>query len=82
MREVPISTANRSLSKLIGEMEQGDGVLITRRGEPVAMLKPVPLWKKKSGPEWEAACLRMKALMDKGVPLGGVRFSRDDLYDC
>jgi len=81
MRRVPIDIAAEDLSKLIGEIESGDGVLITQGGEPVAMLQPVPLWEKKSGPEWEAASRRLRKLLDKGLHLGGVKFKRDELYE-
>jgi len=41
MRYEPISTAKNSLSALIREVQQGETIVITDRGRPVARLEPV-----------------------------------------
>ena len=40
MRTVFLTTANHEFSKLVREVERGEGFLITRRGRPVAKLEP------------------------------------------
>ena len=40
MRTVSLMTANQEFSKLVREVERGEGFLITRRGRPVAKLVP------------------------------------------
>jgi hypothetical protein len=32
-------------------------------------------------PEWQAAYERMLRLMNEGLPLGGVRVTRDEIYE-
>ena len=72
MRTVFLTTANQGLSKLVREVERGEGFLITRRGRPVAKLVP-PSTDKASDPEWAAAHRRMM------IPLegGGARRAQD-----
>jgi prevent-host-death family protein len=41
MRYEPISIAKNSLSALIREVQQGETIVITDRGRPVARLEPV-----------------------------------------
>lgn len=38
MRTVSLMDANQKFSKLIKEVERGEGFLITRRGRPIAKL--------------------------------------------
>ena len=80
MRTVSLMTANQEFSKLMREVERGEGFLITRRGRPVAKLVPHSA-DKAADPEWAAAYGRMTARMDEGAPLGGLRIDRDALYD-
>jgi prevent-host-death family protein len=80
MRTISLMTANQEFSKLIKQVEQGEGFLITRRGKPIARLVPHAA-DKASDPEWAAAYRRMKARLRKGASLGGLRVSRDELYD-
>lgn len=81
MRSVSAREANQAFSRILGEAERGEEVVITRRGKPVAVLRP---WKEPEiSPERKAAIERAIALMEKGVPLGGGPYykSRDELYD-
>ena len=80
MRTVSLMTANQEFSRLIREVERGEGVLITRRGRPVAKLIP-HRDDKTADPEWMAAYARMMAQLDEGASLGGLKISRDELYD-
>ena len=80
MRHVPLMTANQEFSRLMKEVEQGEGFLITRRGRPIAMLVPHTA-DKMADPDWAAAYRRMMARLDEGAPLGGLRVEREELYD-
>ena len=80
MRTVSLMTANQEFSRLIREVERGEGVLITRRGRPVAKLIPHRT-EKTADPEWAAAYRRMMSKLEEGASLGGLRIARDDLYD-
>lgn len=79
MRVVSLSTARRTLPELISIVERGEGVLITRRGRPIAQLSPYAAGKEAE-PEWQDAYRRMMARLDEGASLGGLRLVRDDLY--
>ena len=80
MRTVSLMTANQEFSKLIRDVEHGEGFLITRRGRPVAKLLPHTA-DKSADPEWAAAHKRMMARLEEGASLGGLRVEREDLYD-
>lgn len=80
MRTVSLMTANQDFSRLIKEVEQGEGFLITRRGRPIAKLVPHTT-DKTADPEWAAAYRRMMARLDEGASLGGLRVRREELYD-
>ena len=71
--------ANQGFSELLGRAANGERVIITRRGKPVAELRPF------DGSEDEASSqAAWKQLMDhlqEGVHLGGEKFDRDSLYD-
>ena len=81
MRSVSAREANQAFSRIFGEAESGEQVVITRRGKPVAVLGP---WKPPAmTPEREAAIERISKMMREGVHLGGPPYykSRDELYD-
>ena len=80
MQTVSLMTANQEFSKLIREVELGEGFIITRRGQPIAKLVP-HMADKASDPEWAAAYKRMMANLEAGASLGGLRVDRDKLYD-
>ena len=80
MRTVSLMTANQEFSRLIREVEHGEGVLITRRGRPIAKLVPHRT-DKTADPEWAAAYRRMMRKLEEGASLGGLKVTRDDLYD-
>ena len=73
-------TANQEFSRLIREVERGEGVLITRRGRPIAKLVPHRA-DKNADPEWAAAYRRMMAKLEEGASLGGLKIKREELYD-
>lgn len=80
MRTVSLMTANQEFSRLIRDVERGEGVLITRRGRPIARLVPHTA-DKSADPEWAAAYERMMAQLKEGVSLGGLKVEREELYD-
>ena len=59
MRYEPISTAKNSLSALIREVQQGETIVITDRGRPVARLEPVG--------DIDQSDARLLALVDDGL---------------
>lgn len=69
--------ANQQFSKLLRQVEEGDEVVITRRGAPVARLTPAG----------DQAAQRARALQDlqdflrQPFDLGGEPFDRETLYD-
>ena len=80
MRTVSLKEANQQFSKLIAEVEKGESVVITRRGQPIARLSPQPK-SKLDDPKWRAAYERMMDRLETGDHLGGLRIDRDELYD-
>ena len=79
MRQVSAREANQRFSKLLSEVARGKEVVITRRGKPVARL--VPVQDVAAAKKREAAIRRMIAHMKKGIPLGGRKFSRDEMHE-
>lgn len=70
MRSVGAFEAKTHLSELLAAVEQGETVVITRRGRPVARLVPEP-----SSPDRAAAIARIRALRERvGAP-----FTLDDI---
>ena len=80
MRTVSLMAANADFSKLVREVERGQGFLITRHGRPVARLVPHGA-DKADDPRWEAAHRRMMARLEEGASLGGLAVERVALYD-
>ncbi len=78
-KTVSAREANQRFSSILAEVDAGNEVIVTRRGKPVARI--VPFSKKEVTPERRAAIERMRALMKEGADLGGLKISRDELYD-
>ena len=84
MTSVGAREANRSFSKILKEAENGKTITITRNGKPVARLMPAPVpagVDSTSKEERKAAHKRLMALLDKGLPLGGRRYTRDEMNE-
>jgi prevent-host-death family protein len=79
-KTITLREANQAFSRCIREVEAGEEITITRRGEPVARLIPMRR-NRVLTPEQEAALVRTRKRMEKGWHLGGVRVNRDELYD-
>jgi prevent-host-death family protein len=81
MRSVSAREANQSFSRLLGQAEAGEELVITRRGKPVATLAPYR--QPEMTPEKRAAIERVIAMMRDAPDMGGGgrRFTRDEMYD-
>jgi prevent-host-death family protein len=79
MRSVSAREANQSFSKLLARVAAGEEVIITRRGRPVARLGPVRAEAAESARD--AAIKRMMKRLKRGVDLGGLRASRDEMHE-
>ena len=78
-KTLTLREANQAFSRCIREVEAGEEITITRRGEPVARIVPVRR-ERVLTPEQEAALERTRQRMEKGWRLGGLRVNRDELY--
>ena len=77
MRAVTAREANQAFSRILKAAESGESVVITRRGEPVAIIAPY----RAPDRDREHAIGHVVALMRRGLPLGGRRFSRDEMHE-
>ncbi len=81
MRSVSAREANQSFSRLLGQAEAGERVVITRRGKPVAVLSAYGETDAMT-PERQAAVDRALALQDRAPHLGTARrFTRDEMHE-
>jgi prevent-host-death family protein len=73
--------ANQRSSDLLARVEQGEDVLITKRGRPIAVLSPYQ--HQATIAERESALSRALALMDEGLPWGEALqpFARDEMHE-
>ena len=78
MRSVTAREANQAFSRILHEAENGGEVVITRRGKPVAVLSPFSAQRAR---DREAAIEHAVALMHEGLPIGGRRFTRDEMHE-
>jgi prevent-host-death family protein len=77
MRSVSAREANQQFARILGEAANGEEIVITRRGKPVAVLAPyrqAPLT-----PEQEKAIEELVEMMKRGLVHGGRRFTRDEM---
>jgi prevent-host-death family protein len=78
MRRVSLREANQNFSSCIAEVEAGERLVLLRRGKPVAEIVP---YKKKLDPVREAARKEIIAIMKRGIPMGGVPPTRDEMHE-
>lgn len=79
-QQVSLREINQHLSRYIAIIEQGNEVIITRRGQPIAMLSPLKATQQLTEQQkaaWERTLKRLEA----GYDLGKEKFNRDKLYD-
>ena len=79
MRSVSAREANQQFARILGEVANGEEVVITRRGEPVAVLSPYR--KRQLTPEQEAAVEEAIRMMQRGFVQGARRFTRDEMHE-
>ena len=80
MRTISAREANQGFSNLLQSVAEGEEVLITRRGKPVARLAPVQ--PTATEPERQAEIDRIIARLREGADLGPPAFwTRDELHD-
>ena len=77
MRAVTAREANQAFSRILKAAENGESVVITRRGEPVAVIAPYRATDRAR----EHAIEHAVAMMRNGLRLGGRRFSRDEMHE-
>ena len=77
MRSVTAREANQVFSRILKAAESGETVVITRRGKPVAIIAPY----RTRDREREQAIERIVTMMRRGLPIGGRRFSRDEMHE-
>ena len=77
-RIVSASEANQNFSKLLGEAEDGETIMIQRRGITVAQLIPTP---EKARERRIAAAQRMVAFFEKWPIVTTGPWTRDELYE-
>lgn len=81
MKSVSAREANQSFSRLLGAVEGGDQVVITRRGRPVAVLSAYR-GSVVMTPGRQAAVERALALLDDAPRLGKARrFTREEMHE-
>ena len=80
MRSISLREANQTFSACIAEVEQGEHLVVERRGVPIAEI--IPFRRSGANVDREAAMKRLLEKLDRGLPLGGEKFpSRDELYE-
>ena len=80
MKTVSALYANQDFSRILGEAEAGQEIVITCDGRPVAVLSPYR--EQAMTPERQAAVERAIALMENAPAIGSQgRFNRQEIYD-
>ncbi|WP_089726361.1 type II toxin-antitoxin system Phd/YefM family antitoxin [Candidatus Thiosymbion oneisti] len=78
--QISVREANQHLSRYLAHVEQGDEVVITRRGAPIAKLAGISE-RPELTPEKAAARERLRTRLTKGYRLGGIRVARDEIHE-
>ncbi len=88
MRQVRLSEGDGRLSRLVSEVEAGESLTILRGERPVAQIIPfrgaasaATLPDEDALPKREASIKRIREIMKKGIPMGGVPPTRDEMHD-
>ena len=76
MKFFSAAEANRQFSKILRDVRQGETVIVTSHGEPVAKIIPAG----RDVAEREEALTRLFARLDKQPVLDLPRISRDELH--
>jgi prevent-host-death family protein len=78
---VTLRDANQNFAKYLREVEGGEEIVVTRRGEPVAKIVPMPGKKRVLTAGQQEALKRLFEMSEKGYRSDGPLPSRDELYD-
>lgn len=77
---VTLREMNQHFPRYVKTVEEGNEIIITRRGQPVARVSMISV-KKELSAEQIKAKERLINLMKKGISLKGQSFSREDLHE-
>ena len=78
MKVVSAAEANRRFSALLRRVAQGERIVVTSRGNPVATLAPTPQRDKAREAARARLLARLKVQPASGVPRA---WTREELYD-
>lgn len=73
---IPATAANRSFSRILREVAQGDSYTVTSHGRPIARIVPVQGKGSEAAKQRLLEHLRSQPTMEIGP------FKREELYDC
>lgn len=79
-QQVTLREANQHLSHYIDEVEHGVEIIITRRGQPVARLSPIPKKRELTTTQLKA-WQKLLPQLRKGYHLGKEKFQRDQAHE-
>ena len=81
MREMSVREANQNFSRVIAAAEQGETIVVTKNGVPVASISPQPA-DRSADPRWRAAFEKLEASFRStqatGFRVGSI--TEDDKY--
>ncbi len=75
---VSAAEANRQFSKMLGRVREGETVVITSHGRPVAKIEP---FNAREGTASAAKNILLKRLHAQRVSSAPRKWTRDDLYE-
>ena len=78
MKTVTAAEANRQFSAVLRDVAQGESVMVTSRGKPVATIEPV---RRASRARATAAKRRLLEHLATVKPVGSRDWTRGELYD-
>jgi prevent-host-death family protein len=81
LQQVSLRGANQPLSRYVEMVEEGDEVVFTRRGQPVAKLLPIIQKKRQLTSRQQQALKHLLKHMRKGYNLGGEKFDREAAHE-
>lgn len=77
---VSLREVNHHLAQYIHSVEQGNEVIITRRGKPIAMMIPLKNVTQLTRQQQQSR-KNLLSIMEKGLSLKGETFSRESLHE-
>ena len=79
MKTVTAAEANRQFSAVLRDVAQGQRIVVTSRGKPVAMIEPVR--SRAASARASVAKRRLLERLAKARPAGARGWTRDELYE-